>query len=280
MGMDTGHLSLLLCAVLMVVALVGIIAIYLMIKNKEIENENVDKIVDLGKWFIVSVAIVLSTSIVNDGFRERDQDIKEMEVFDKYVTTILEADGLEKRRALCEYFAAVSPNGQVRESWRAYKDVIDKQIVVNNELVAKVKEIEKREAEQAASAADLKKKDALLAQIESNNESLAPPLGSSNRGVTPRVYIHIAGDGQRASMQLLQKQLIMEGFLVPGIENVKGVADIPKTSNVRFFNDSDEGIANIVAGRLREAGGVDVNVYHVRKLSARPGHLEIWLSEK
>jgi len=94
MGMDTGHLSLLLCAVLMVVALVGIIAIYLMIKNKEIENENVDKIVDLGKWCIVSVAIVLSTSIVNDGFRERDQDIKEMEVFDKYVTTILEADGL------------------------------------------------------------------------------------------------------------------------------------------------------------------------------------------
>lgn len=74
---DMGSISLWLGIFFILLSLSGIFIIYSIIKNKSIENENIDKIIELGKWFIVSVAITLSVSIVNDGFRERDQDIKE-----------------------------------------------------------------------------------------------------------------------------------------------------------------------------------------------------------
>ena len=97
---DTGNVSLWLGIFFILTSLSGIFVIYSIIKNKSIENENIDKIIELGKWFIVSVAITLSVSIVNDGFREREQDIKEMEIFDKYVDTILEAAGVEKKKVI------------------------------------------------------------------------------------------------------------------------------------------------------------------------------------
>ena len=64
---DTGNLSFWLGVSFILIAMCGIIVIYLIIKNKTIENENIDKIIELGKWFMVSVAIALSVSIINDG---------------------------------------------------------------------------------------------------------------------------------------------------------------------------------------------------------------------
>jgi cbb3-type cytochrome oxidase subunit 3 len=125
---DTGNLSFWLGVVFILISLCGIVIIYLKIKNKSIENANIDKIIEQGKWVIVSVAITLSASIVNDGFREREQDIKEIGVFDKYTNIVLEASNIEKRRLLCEYFASVSPEGPIRKSWEKYKIVVDKHI--------------------------------------------------------------------------------------------------------------------------------------------------------
>lgn len=113
---DTGNLSLFLGIFLVLMSLSGIVIIYLIIKSKSIENDKIDKMIELGKWFIVSIAITLSTSIINDGFRERDQDIKEIGVFDKYTDIILDAEGIQKRKLLSEYFACVSPSGPIRTS--------------------------------------------------------------------------------------------------------------------------------------------------------------------
>ncbi len=141
---DTGSLSLWLSIFFILVSLCGIFVIYSIIKNKSIENENIDKIIELGKWFIVSVAITLSASIVNDGFRERDQDIKEMEVFDKYVNTILEADSLEKRRLLCDYFASVSPNGEIKKSWQEYKKSVQSDIEKDENIKKNIAEMKEK----------------------------------------------------------------------------------------------------------------------------------------
>ncbi|MDV8152201.1 hypothetical protein R5L37_10550 [Acinetobacter pittii] len=166
---DMGSISLWLGIFFILLSLSGIFIIYSIIKNKSIENENIDKIIELGKWFIVSVAITLSVSIVNDGFRERDQDIKEMEVFEKHINTILEASGVEKRKLLCEYFAAVSPEGPIKKSWKEYKTIVDQQVVELRAAEKKVNEITGKAPEQRSEAdnkalLDAGEKAAILSQ--------------------------------------------------------------------------------------------------------------------
>ena len=46
----------------------------------------------------------------------------------KYVSIILEADSIEKRKLLCEYFASVSPEGPIKKSWEEYELIVDKHI--------------------------------------------------------------------------------------------------------------------------------------------------------
>ncbi len=83
-----------------------------------------DKWIELIKWFIASVVIVVVTLIIDTGFREREAGIKEMEVYDKYVEIILKADNIEQRWKLCEYFSIVTPTERLRLRWQAYRDTI------------------------------------------------------------------------------------------------------------------------------------------------------------
>jgi len=171
---STGNLSLLLSIFFIVLSLSGIFVIYLIIKNKSIENENIDKIIDLGKWFIVSVGITLSASIVNDGFRERGQDIKEMEVFDKYINTILEADSLNKRKLLCEYFAAVSPEGSIKTSWKNYEKIVDDHISELETDEKTIIDIAEKVKKDEASDFEIEIKNRLEKKVIVLNQSLIP----------------------------------------------------------------------------------------------------------
>lgn len=83
-----------------------------------------DKWIDILKWFIGSVVIVVVTIIIDTGFKEREAGIKEMEVYDKYVDIILKADNIEQRWKLCEYFSIVTPTERLRTRWQSYKDTI------------------------------------------------------------------------------------------------------------------------------------------------------------
>jgi len=124
---NTGSLSFYLGIGFILLAFIGVLFAYRLIRS-DLNDEKVEKLIELGKWFIVSVALVVSATIVGDGFREREQDVKEIEVFDKYVSTITEADGIEKRWQLAEYFSIVAPAGELRTSWENYKKVVEKHL--------------------------------------------------------------------------------------------------------------------------------------------------------
>ncbi|MEK1938765.1 MAG: hypothetical protein AAAB16_00200 [Pseudomonas sp.] len=277
--MDTGSISLWLSLAFIGISLCGLVVIFLIIKNKTIENENIDKIIELGKWFVASVAITLSASIINDGFRERDQDIKEMEVFDKYVSTVLEADSLEKRKLLSEYFVAVSPRGDIRDAWSNYQTILDKHIEENAQDLAKVAQLESKEQKGEATPEELSLKTNLAEKISIRNESLMPVQSAVQRPITRRVYIHINDEAQRQPMKELQNNLSGLGFAVPGIENISGKAQIPDKTNVRYFHDADKEQAVIVAEQLTAAGFADAYPYRVRSTNAPVGSLEVWLSK-
>jgi len=274
---DTGSLSFWLSAFFVLISLSGIFAIYFIIKTKSIENANIDKIIELGKWFIVSVAIVLSASIVNDGFREREQDIKEIQVFDKYTNIILEADGVEKRRLLCEYFASVSPEGPIKKAWEKYKIVIDGHVAELREAEKKALVIAKKAEEGTASPAEIEEKARLVEKASTLNQSLIP--SSSQADLRPRVYFHIRDESQRAQAKRLADEI--EGranVVVPGVQRV----DVgPAVTELRYFKSAEEQEARQISSALSSLG-LKVETKYVQGFEAstkiRPRHYELWIS--
>lgn len=271
---NTDDLSLRLSMAFILFSFIGGICIL-----KNIQNENIDKIIDIWKWFIGTIAISLLAAIINDGFRERDQDIKETEIFEKYVDTILAADGLEKRKLLSEYFAIVSPNGSIKNAW------IDYNKIVNTHLNEDKKDREKLEAiidkvnsNGAVSKEDLKTRDKLEERISIRNESLAPSI--SRNEATPKVFIHIGSESQRSNMVKLQESIKRIGFLTPGIELIDKISALPLNPNVRYFNEEDTEAAIEVVEQLKAIGYSTAYPYRVKHLKARSGTLEVWLTAK
>ncbi len=274
---DTGNLSLWLSVSFILISLCGILVVYLIIKNKSIENENIDKIIELGKWFIVSVAITLSVSIVNDGFRERDQDIKEIEVFEKYTSIVLEADGAVKRKLLCDYFASVSPEGSIRKSWERYKEIVDRDIAELREAENKLATIVIKVEEGTASPSEKEEKFRLQEKASSLNQSLIPQ--SNQADLKPRVYFHIRNESERTQAKQIAKNLENSAnVVVPGVQRLDAG---PSVTELRYFKSGEEQEANQIASALSSLG-LKVETRYVKGFESsnkiRPRHYELWIA--
>lgn len=82
--------------------------------------------VELVKWFIGSVVMVLITTIVSYQFQDREHGLNEMNQYDKYVTELIVLNkDLGKRRLLAQYFAYVTPSEKLREPWMNYYQLLD-----------------------------------------------------------------------------------------------------------------------------------------------------------
>ncbi len=129
---------------------------------KEPSPELFSKMIDFLKWYITSVVLVVIVAIIDNGLKEREQGVKEMESFDNYVDIVTPTDtlSLNKRYELAKYLATVLPSKNLRERWSAYLDTlrpkVKKQVlldssnnVINKEqnldsFVKQVKEIKKK----------------------------------------------------------------------------------------------------------------------------------------
>lgn len=115
--------------------------------------------------------------------------------------------------------------------------------------------------------------------VAQTNKDLAPTIEKELNAIPARVYIQIANESQRDKAGQIRAKLIEKNFLVPGIENVSGKAEVPKNTNVRFFNEQDRTAAETVVGILHSAGITKAFAYPVSGQKARPGTLEIWFSQ-
>lgn len=277
MPQDTAKLSLLLGASLIALSLLGIFAVYRLIKSKSLPDGGLDKLIELGKWFMVSVAIVLATAIVNDGFRERDQDVKEMQVFDKYTTVVLEADGVEKRKLLTEYFASVSPDGRIKTAWENYKKVVEIQVKEYRDNQAKLQALTEKTAQGTATPAEKAQREVLATSLSMANQSLAAP---STLAIKPRVYVHIRTEAQREpALKLVAALGTRVNVDVPGIERLdRG----PKTTELRYFRKADEleagQIAQAITALDTPAAAIYVPGYEA-STGIRQRHYELWIAD-
>lgn len=105
------------------VFLLGVAFYYL--RGRTISAAAWTQIVNVGQWYLLSVAVVFAGKLVEKGFTERETGIKEMAIYDKYTTIILKADSVDQAWALTRFFAAVTPTDRLKEGWKEYFKLID-----------------------------------------------------------------------------------------------------------------------------------------------------------
>jgi len=96
----------------------------------------------------------------------------------------------------------------------------------------------------------------------------------------PRIYVQIAREDQRKHAAEVARQLQSRGYIVPGIENVRGKA--PTSSQIRYCaNDkiAEEDLAGIM--KTLQSISISVTSYRLPNCgNIRPGHYEIWFGEE
>jgi len=95
----------------------------------------------------------------------------------------------------------------------------------------------------------------------------------------PLVYVQIANEGQRAIAEKASAKLRTAGYIVPGIENVGKKANIPESTEVRYFpptKQDDPDLKRVVQalGQI----GISANTTLV-KLSSPPRQFELWFGK-
>jgi hypothetical protein len=94
----------------------------------------------------------------------------------------------------------------------------------------------------------------------------------------PRVYMHIADEGQRAQAQRCANSLNTKGYPVQGIERVPRV---PEISTVRYFRPADKASADAVTRILAACLSPDPQSRFIRGFdNVPPGQLEVWISQR
>lgn len=121
---NTSTTSLLLYGVFISISIIAMFFAFHFIRKGSIEAERLDKMIELFKYTIVSTAIATTTLVIADLFKEREQDINELEYFDKYVEDVKKVDGVEERMLLSKYLAIVAPSGEMKKSWKTYYDTV------------------------------------------------------------------------------------------------------------------------------------------------------------
>lgn len=100
-----------------------------------------------------------------------------------------------------------------------------------------------------------------------------------NLKIPPRIYFHIAREDQRERARQLARQLQAKGYVVPGIENVQGKANIPHVSQLRYYQNSEKKDLDDIGDYLR-AKGIPFQLPPALKSGGvRPRHYELWLGE-
>ena len=117
---NTGAVSFILYGLFILITIIALFVAIYYIKKGKIDIEKLDKMVDLFKYAIVTTAIATVTLIVTDLFKEREQDVKELEYFDKYVADVKKVDGIIERLQLSKYLSIVAPGGEMKRSWVNY----------------------------------------------------------------------------------------------------------------------------------------------------------------
>lgn len=250
-------------------------------KSRELEFEKFKYKVELFKWLIGSVALVLVTTIIDWGFKDRAAGLNEIKEYDKYATEliVLNNDPV-KKRMLAQYFAHVTPSEKLQKGWEAYFKEVDKEYIafLEADSMAKVRLAELSADSVKLDSAKLMEISLLGNQIMESqriiNQPLIIPTAST---IVPVVFIQIGEEANRNLANEIRPKLIALGFKAPGVELVESASKL-NGHEIRYFRDSDLNYANQVHAVL-EQEGISSILKIIPSLGNRTkeGTIEIWL---
>jgi len=155
-------------------------------KSPETEQINFEKYklkIELFKWLIGSVALVIATMVIDFGFRDRAAGLEEMQQYDKYITDLIVLNKEPaQRRMLAQFFANVTPSEKLKKGWSDYYKEVDKEY---QEFVAPVlvrDSIIKKEYNELLLKRDTsnmlqtKKLEVLKMELENNQRIINPDI--------------------------------------------------------------------------------------------------------
>lgn len=154
----------------------------LQLEEKKLDFEKYKIKVELFKWLIGSVALVLITTIIDFSFKDRTAGLAEMLQYDKYVTEliVLNKDPGQKRM-LAQFFSNVTASEKLKDGWQDYFKEIDKEYkayiapVLKNDSIIKGKYYLLLNRD-SLSDEQKKEKQFYELQIEENKKVLNPEI--------------------------------------------------------------------------------------------------------
>lgn len=237
--------------------------------------------VELFKWLIGSVALVVMTTIIDWGFKDRAAGLQEIQQYDKYATEliILNNDPV-KKRMLAQFFSKVTPSEKLRDGWEKYYLEVDAEyrefLKKDSAAQAKLEELAQRDSTKL-SESQKREKEQAEQTVRETRRLMSQPIVLPNATVTPVVYIQIAREDQRTLARTLVEKIGGLGYKAPGIELVEAAGKM-KNNEIRYFRASDEAAAVVVQNMLKSEG-VDAKLSPIFRLSSqtREGTIELWL---
>jgi hypothetical protein len=105
-----------------------------------------------------------------------------------------------------------------------------------------------------------------------------PTPAAAETAITPRVYIQISSEGQRAEAERAQSAIRQAGLLAPGIENIGKKA--PSKNQLRYFVAGEAALAKQIAADLSAAGveAPPILIKGFENADIRPHHFELWFA--
>lgn len=150
--------------------------------GNQLDFEKYKAKIELFKWLIGSVALVLVTTVIDFGFRDRSAGLTEIQQYDKYVTEliVLNEDPGQKRM-LAQFFSNVTPSEKLKAGWTNYFNQVDKEYKDYIEPILKNDSIIRKEyysyaGKKTLTQEEIEKKQILELQIEENKRLINPAI--------------------------------------------------------------------------------------------------------
>lgn len=261
---NTGTISFLLYGIFILITVVALIIAYYQIKKGEIPAEKLDKMIELFKYAIVTTAISTVTLVVADLFKEREQDIKELEYFDKYVEDVKKVDGIRERLQLSKYLSIVAPSGEMKKSWEKYYEIVKEEYEEYLDLKSEVRNIDTLSN---PTKDQLKQSEAAREAIYMFEKPISK--GATDRG-RPTIYIQYCDKEIKQAVSEVQQLFNTNLWNAPGVEYVARGCD----NSIRYFHDEDRSLAS-------EANTLLGNTFTIKRSSLRApkGQIELWVQQ-
>ena len=181
------------------------------------------------KFGLGTIALGLITISINRAIQYREIEIKEQDQIGQFLEHALDKD-VGVRQRFAQYFATVTRSEVLRERWKKYSKII------NKEYNEKEEELQKQEELLETSDLTTSDRSQILAVIDKLDHELNPiPLPTK---ASAKIYFHIREGAQHEEIaKKIKTALEASSYIVPEIDTLPIG---PNNTQIRYFQKNDE----------------------------------------